>query len=130
MQILFRWNTMKIHRGFFCINCWNKLWSKSISEDTEQAKKACLFTDSSSLSIMKDRGIFLITIQWLKQVKNDLKLKIFSFFILFEALNVFEHLFSVCKDVHFHGVFNFFLSIRVYSIYFFRLKGFTQSVHD
>ena len=78
--------------GFFYINCWNKFWSKSISEETEQAKEACLSIDSNSLSIMKSSGVFLLTIHQLRQVKNDLKLKIFSLLYFLRhkmCLNIF-----------------------------------------
>ena len=64
---------------------------------------------------MKSSGIFLITIQRLKQVKNDLKLKIFSLLYFFRALNVFEHRLTSAKMFIFKVFFIFFfLSIKVY----------------
>ena len=76
---------------------------------------------------MKSSGIFLLTIHRIKQVKNDFKLKIFSLLYFFWALNVFEHLFNICKDVHFHGVFHFlFIHKGLQTI---RPQACAQSVH-
>ena len=48
-------------------------------------------------------------------------------FILFGALNVFEDLFNICKDVHFHGVFHFLFIFK--GLQTIRSQGFAQSVH-